>query len=88
MMKLNPQFLTHETLGEHYIIGIGETGFKGIIKSNETAAFIVERLKTYTSEDEIIDSLLAEYEGADRETVAHDVEDIIGKLRSVGALEE
>ena len=49
MMKLNPQFLTHETLGEHYIIGTGETGFKGIIKSNETAAFIVERLKTYTS---------------------------------------
>ena len=88
MMKLNPQFLTHETFGEHYIIGTDETGFKGIIKSNETAAFIVERLKTYTSEDEIIDSLLAEYEGADRETVAHDVEDIIGKLRSVGALEE
>ena len=49
-MKLNPKFLTHETKGEHYIISTGDTRFKGIVKNNETAAFIVECLKGDTTE--------------------------------------
>ena len=87
-MKLNPNYLSHETLGEHYVISTGDTGFKGIIRNNETAAFIVDRLKTDTTEEAIIDSLLDEYEGADRDTVARDVARILGKLRSIGAIEE
>ncbi len=87
-MKLNPRFLTHETKGEHYMISTGDATFKGIVKNNETAAFIVECLKSDTTESTIVDRLLAEYEGADRATVSRDVADIIGKLRSIGALEE
>ncbi len=87
-MKLNPKFLTHETKGEHYIISTGDTRFKGIVKNNETAAFIVECLKTDTTESGIADRVLAEYTGADRETVARDVAEIIGKLRSIGAIIE
>ena len=48
-MKLNPKFLTHETFGEHYMIGTGITAFNGIVKSNETAAFIIECLKSETT---------------------------------------
>ena len=87
-MKLNPKFLTHETKGEHYMISTGDAAFKGIVKSNETAAFIVECLKTDTTEASIVDRILTEYEGADRATVSCDVSDIIGKLRSIGALVE
>ena len=87
-MKLNPNFLTHESLGEHYMIGTGDTSFKGIVKSNETAAFILECLKTDTTRDAVVDRLLAEYEGVDRATVARDVDGIISQLRSIGALEE
>ena len=87
-MKLNPKFLTHTTKGEHYIISTGDTRFKGIVKNNETAAFIVECLKTDTTESGIVDRVLAEYTGADRETVARDVAEIIGKLRSIGAIIE
>jgi Coenzyme PQQ synthesis protein D (PqqD). len=87
-MKLNAKFITHESLGEHYIIGTDETGFKGIVKSNETAAFIVECLKTDTTEEAIVDRLAEEYEVADRATVERDVAAIISKLRSIGALEE
>ena len=87
-MKLNPKFLTHETKGEHYIISTSDTEFKGILKNNETAVFIVECLKTNTTESAVVDKLLAEYKGADRPTVERDVANIICKLRSIGAIEE
>ena len=87
-MRLNPRFLTHETKGEHYIISTSDTKFKGIVKNNETAAFIVECLKTDTTERAIADKLLAEYEGADRPTVERDMANIIGKLRSIEAIVE
>lgn len=87
-MKLDPGFLTHETRGEHYIISTGGTKFSGIIKNNETAAFIVECLKADTTESAITDKLMAEYSGAARSEVESDVAEIIGKLRSIGAIIE
>ena len=87
-MKLDPNFITHETRGEHYMISTSDTKFKGIVKNNETAAFIVECLKEDTTESAIVDNLLSEYNGADRPTVERDVANIIGKLRSIGAIEE
>ena len=87
-MKLNPKFLTHETRGEHYIIPTSNAGFNGIVKNNETAAFIVECLKTDTTTEQIADKLLAEYHDADRTTVLHDVMNIVNKLRSIGAIDD
>lgn len=87
-MKLNPNFLTHETKGEHFIISTSQTTFKGIVKNNDTAAFIVECLKAETTPDEIADKVMAEYEDAVRPVVEKDVADILDKLRSIGALEE
>ena len=87
-MKLDSRFLTHVTKGEHYVISTSDTQFKGIIKNNETAAFIVECLKFNTTAGEIVDKILKEYTGVDRETVENDVEEMIEDLRSVGALEE
>ena len=87
-MKLNPKFLTHETKGEHYMISTSGTDFKGIVKNNEAAAFIIECLKTDTTEEAIADRLLAEYKGADRAEVTSDISEVIAKLRSIGAIEE
>ena len=47
-MKLDPNFLTHVTDGEHYMISTTDTKFNGIVKNNYTAAFIVECLKSDT----------------------------------------
>ena len=85
-MKLNPKYLTHETRGEHYMISTSETDFKGIVKNNETAAFIVDCLKSDTTESAIVDKILAEYTGVDRSTVERDVAAEISKLRSIGAI--
>ncbi len=87
-MKLNPKYLTYQTKGEHYIISTSGTKYSGIIKNNETAAFIIECLKTDTTENEIVDRLLAEYKNADRPTVERDVANVLEKLRSIEALEE
>ena len=84
-MKLNPKFLTHETKGEHITVSTTGTKFNGLIRSNPTAAFIVESLKNNTTESAVVDKLLAKYE-VDRPTAEKDVADIVGKLRAIGAV--
>ena len=86
-MKLNPKFLTHETKGEHITVSTAGTQFNGLIRSNPTAAFIIETLKTDTTESELVDKLLAKYD-VDRPTAEKDIADIISKLRSIGAVIE
>ena len=87
-MKINSNFLTHESNGEHYIISTSATSFNGLVKSNETAAFIIDCLKSETSEQEIINKILNEYEVTDKAKVENDVVSVIEKLRSIGALDE
>ena len=84
-MKLNPKFLTHETKGEHITVSTTGTKFNGLIRSNPTAAFIVESLKTDTTESAVVDKVLAKYD-VDRPTAERDVANIIGKLRTIGAV--
>ena len=87
-MKLKPEFITHNLDGEQYMICTDRKCFNGMVKSNDTAAFIIECLKTDTTENEIVDRLLAEYKNADRPTVERDVANVLDKLRSIEALEE
>ena len=84
-MKLNPKFLTHETKGEHITVSTTGTKFNGLIRSNPTAGFIIECLKSDTTQAEIVDKMLAKYD-VDRPTAEKDVADIISKLRSIGAV--
>ena len=84
-MKLNPKCLTHENKGEHITVSTTGTKFNGLIRSNATAAFIVESLKTDTTQAEVVDKLLAKYD-VDRATAEKDVANIIGKLRAIGAV--
>ena len=87
-MKLNKGFLTHTTKGEHYMISTGNTKFNGIVKNNDTAAFIIEYLKTDTTPKEIVEKVMKEFSGAERKTVEHDVIDILKKLNSIGAIDK
>ena len=86
-MKLKEGFITHQIDDTQVMIAAGEAAkhFHGFIRSNETAAFIVDRLKNETTEEEIVNKLLNEYE-VPRERAAEDVHEIIEKLRRIGAL--
>lgn len=86
-MKLKDGFITHEVAGEHITVSAGSVSFSGMIRSNQTAGFIVECLKEEITEDEIIERLLAKYD-APREQITKDVASVLVKLRGIGAVEE
>ncbi len=86
-MKLKQDFLTHEIDGTQFLVPVGGESFQGVIRNNKTAAFIVDCLKDHTTLDEIVQAMCEKYT-VDRETVTADVEEILEKLRGIGALEE
>lgn len=86
-MRLKDGFITHEGAGEHITVPAGDVSFSGMVRSNKTAGFIVECLKEEVTEDEIVEKMLAKYD-AGREQIAKDVKEVLGKLQSIGAIEE
>jgi len=87
-MKLKKGFVTHMVGNEQMMVAAGPATkiFHGLVRSNETAAFIVDCLKQETTEAAIVDAMLERYE-VSRETLESDVHGIIEKLNSIGALE-
>ena len=86
-MKLSDEFLL-TPMGEEYVlvpVGRAADRFYGVLKLNETAAFIVQRLQSETTPDKIVDAMAAEYKGT-REQFAEDVEAILAQLHSIDAL--
>ncbi len=86
-MKLKDGFITHETDGEQIMVSAGNTKFSGLVRSNRTAAFIVDCLKTETNENEIIKKMLEKYD-ASEEMISEDVKKVLNTLRSIGAIDE
>ncbi len=86
-MKLKSSFITQDIDGTQFLVAVGAGDFNGIVKSNKTAAFIVDCLKKETTEEEIVETMLKGYD-APRETIEKDVKTVLDTLRSVHALEE
>ena len=82
-MQINRDF-TIQKVGESYIaVAVGETSknFHGMIRLNETGAFLWNHLtEKDCTEEELIDALLSEYD-VDRETAGKDVHRIVESLR-------
>ena len=85
-MKLKEGFVTRQMGGEQIMVATGDAKFSGIVRSNTTAAFIVDCLKTETTKEQIVDAMAAEYD-APREVLDEAVEGILNKLHSIGALD-
>ncbi|HCO88104.1 MAG TPA: hypothetical protein DIT80_07935 [Lachnospiraceae bacterium] len=60
-MKLKDTFITHENDGEHILIDV-TSSFVGLVRSNKTAAFIVECLKTDTTKEQIVEAMYEKYD--------------------------
>lgn len=88
-MKLKKGFVTYDTDGEQLMVAAGSAAklFHGMVRSNETGAFIVNKLKNNTSVDEIVAALCSEYD-VDAETAKRDVTGVIDKLRGIGAIDD
>lgn len=85
-MKLKETFITQEMDGEQIMVAAGG-GFAGMVRSNATAAFIVDCLKTDTTKEAILDAMEKKYD-APRKVMADDVDTVITNLRKIGALDE
>lgn len=86
-MKLKDGFITRQTDGEQIMVAVGDVGFAGLVRSNKTAAFIVDCLKPETTKESIVDAMSKKYD-APKDVLDRDVEGILAKLRSIGALDE
>lgn len=86
-MRLTDGFITHEGVEEHITVPAGGLSFSGMVRSNKTAGFIVECLKDEVTAEQIVEKMLEKYD-APKERITRDVEDVLAKLRGIGALEE
>ena len=86
-MRLKPDFITQEIDEVQFLVPLGAEAFSGIVRSNKTAAFIVDCLKEETTEQGIIDAMAAKYD-APRQVISEDVKKILSTLRRINALEE
>ena len=87
-MKLKSGFITHNVGKTQMMVATGSASstFHGLVRSNETAAFIVICKETATTEKEIVEAMLQEYD-APAEVIARDVHSVVEKLQEIGALE-
>lgn len=88
-MKLKDGFITHESDGEQIMVAVGDAAnqFHGLVRSNQTAGFIIGCLKEETTPDQIVEKVLETFE-APRDVVIKDVQKVIDVLNQIGAIHE
>lgn len=89
-MHLKYQFVVRKMLGVIAAVPVGKNASKinAMLSLNESAAFIIEKLATDTTEEAIADALIEEYEGVDKETALRDVHKMVEMLREKDLLED
>lgn len=85
-MKLKKEFMTHMD-GENQMMVDVSAKFSGLVRSNKTAAEIVDLLKSDTTEENIVSEMLKKYDVSE-DVLKKDVHKIIETLKSVGAIDE
>jgi hypothetical protein len=86
-MKLKSGVIINEMNGEYVAVAAGEAGkaFNGMIRMNETAAFIAKTLQNEIDEEGVVNALCSEYE-VDVKTAEDNVRAVIAKLDSAGLI--
>ena len=88
-MKLNNDFLIHDTGNGEMLIPVGEETkkFHGVIKLNATGSEIVHLLEEDDlSLDALLEHFYNEYPEDDKEVIKTSVTDFINKLKEVNAI--
>ena len=86
-MKLNDTFVHHNMDGQTVIVPTAGTDFHGLVQGNKTLAVISDCQKQDTTEEEIVDTLCARFDG-DREVIKADVAEAVKKLKEIGAIDD
>ena len=86
-MKLKDQFVTKVVGDTQVMVAVGGSAFSGVVRSNSTAAYIVDLLKEETTKEQIVAAMLEKYE-VSKERASADVDKVLDTLRGIGALDE
>lgn len=85
-MKLKKEFMTHMD-GENQMMVDVSARFSGLVRSNKTAAEIVDLMKSDTTEEMIVSAMQKKYDVSES-VLKQDVYRVIETLRSIGAVDE
>lgn len=82
-MKIKKGFILQQLGDEHVVIAIGEAGknFSGMMKMNDVGAYIWNKLLTETTEAEIINEMVKDFEDLDKETAESDLKDFLEQIK-------
>ena len=88
-MKIKDGFLLREIAETHVVVPVGERviEFKGLMILNEHGLFVWNMLQDEHTFDEILSSILDEYD-IDADTAKADLDEFLARVRKSGALEE
>jgi hypothetical protein len=88
-MKLHNGFITYNSGSEQIMVAAGSASevFRGMVRSNATAAFIIDCLKEEITREALADKLTQRYD-APREIIVRDLDKVLDSLRRIGALDE
>lgn len=86
-MKLKDSFITYMTDDVQIMVAAGENAFHGMVRSNQSAAFVIDCLKTPCTKEDLVEEMARKYD-APREILERDVERVLEVLRKIGALDD
>ena len=81
-MKIHNDFILKEVAGNHLVIPTGEKmlDFSNVVKITESGVFLWEFLKKGTTEEELLQEMLKEY-NVDEKTAKADIKAFVEVLR-------
>lgn len=88
-MKIKNTFVLRNLAGSNVVIPVGSdlVDFNGMITLNETGAFLWECLKEHKTRDDLVNALMNEYTGAEKQEIEKDVDDFLAVLDKNGIIE-
>lgn len=88
-MKLRNGFITYNSGSGQIMVAAGAASdvFRGMVRSNATAAFIIDCLAQEITLEELTEKLTARYD-APCEIIVRDLQKVLDTLRKIGALDE
>ena len=88
-MKIKDGFVVKELAGQYVVVALGQASkiFNGIIKLNDSGKFIWEKLAVGAEKEDVVNALLEEYEGVDKETAERDFDKFVNELKGANILE-
>jgi len=88
-MKIKKGFMLRSVGGRHVVVAIGKASeeFNGLIKLNETGAFLWKQLEKGTTYDDMLSALLNEYE-VDEATARQGIDAFIETAKNANLIED